>query len=260
MPYVRLDGGFIFADGITGVLDKVKTGLTEQRKEEIVDNLVAVLAFTVVFLVVWQLIGPRIVGVDPVILDANIESSGTSGWNGEEFIFDASMSNGNFVTYEWDFGDGTTVTGETVNHSWTDGGLYFVVLTAKDAEERQSVAFEQIRINSFIEDEGSVNGGADESVPVTINPYIENVSIYISITGDSGLPFVQSDITVTINSPSGSVFEQDLLLNDGETQELTFETNEGEMIGEWELLLESNDPASDFNYNYDWYSYYQNSA
>ena len=105
-----------------------------------------------------------------------------------------------------------------------------------------------------------MNGGADESVPVTINPYIENVSIYISITGDSGLPFVQSDITVTINSPSGSVFEQDLLLNDGETQELTFETNEGEMIGEWELLLESNDPASDFNYNYDWYSYYQNSA
>ena len=260
LPSVPLDGGFIFADGITGVLDKVKTGLTEQRKEEIVDNLVAVLAFTVVFLVVWQLIGPRIVGVDPVILDANIESSETSGWNGEEFIFDASMSNGNFVTYEWDFGDGTTVTGETVNHSWTDGGLYFVVLTAKDAEERQSVAFEQIRINSFIEDEGSVNGGADESVPVTINPYIENVSIYISITGDSGLPFVQSDITVTINSPSGSVFEQDLLLNDGETQELTFETNEGEMIGEWELLLESNDPASDFNYNYDWYSYYQNSA
>ncbi len=260
LPSVPLDGGFIFADGITGVLDKVKTGLTEQRKEEIVDNLVAVLAFTVVFLVVWQLIGPRIVGVDPVILDANIESSGTSGWNGEEFIFDASMSNGNFVTYEWDFGDGTTVTGETVNHSWTDGGLYFVVLTAKDAEERQSVAFEQIRINSFIEDEGSVNGGADESVPVTINPYIENVSIYISITGDSGLPFVQSDITVTINSPSGSVFEQDLLLNDGETQELTFETGEGEMIGEWELLLESNDPASDFNYNYDWYNYYQNSA
>ena len=260
LPSVPLDGGFIFADGITGVLDKVKTGLTEQRKEEIVDNLVAVLAFTVVFLVVWQLIGPRIVGVDPVILDANIESSGTSGWNGEEFIFDASMSNGNFVTYEWDFGDGTTVTGETVNHSWTDGGLYFVVLTAKDAEERQSVAFEQIRINSFIEDEGSVNGGADESVPVTINPYIENVSIYISITGDSGLPFVQSDITVTINSPSGSVFEQDLLLNDGETQELTFETNEGEMIGEWELLLESNDPASDFNYNYDWYNYYQSSA
>ena len=260
LPSVPLDGGFIFADGITGVLDKVKTGLTEQRKEEIVDNLVAVLAFTVVFLVVWQLIGPRIVGVDPVILDANIESSGTSGWNGEEFIFDASMSNGNFVTYEWDFGDGTTLTGETVNHSWTDGGLYFVVLTAKDAEERQSVAFEQIRINSFIEDEGSVNGGADESIPVTINPYIENVSIYISITGDSGLPFVQSDITVTINSPSGSVFEQDLLLNDGETQELTFETDDGEMIGEWELLLESNDPASDFNYNYDWYNYYQNSA
>ena len=35
LPSVPLDGGFIFADGVTGLLDKVKTGLTEQRKEEI---------------------------------------------------------------------------------------------------------------------------------------------------------------------------------------------------------------------------------
>ena len=161
--------------------------MTEQRKEEIVDNLVAVLAFTVVFLVVWQLIGPRIVGIDPVILDANIDSSSTNGWNDDVFTFDASMSNGNFVTYEWDFGDGTTMTGESVTHSW-------------------------------------------------------------------------SDITVTINNPSGTVFEQDLLLSNGETQELTFETSEGEMIGDWEISLESNDPASDFTYDYDWFNYYQDSS
>ncbi len=260
LPSVPLDGGFIFADGVTGLLDKVKTGLTEQRKEEIVDNLVAVLAFTVVFLVVWQLIGPRIVGIDPVILDANIDSSSTNGWNDDVFTFDASMSNGNFVTYEWDFGDGTTMTGESVTHSWSEGGLYFVVLTAKDAEDRQSVAFEQVSVNHFAEGDGSVSGGSDDSVVATVNPYVENVSIYISVTGDSGLPFVQSDITVTINNPSGTVFEQDLLLSNGETQELTFETSEGEMIGDWEISLESNDPASDFTYDYDWFNYYQDSS
>ena len=256
LPSVPLDGGFIFADGITGILDKVKTGLTEKRKEEIVDNLVSILAITVVFLVVWQLVGPRIVGVDPVWLDANIEASETKGWNGEVFEFDASMSNGNFVTYEWDFGDGTTMTGESVTHSWAEGGLYFVVLTAKDAEDRQSVAFEQISIDHFVEGDGSVSGGSDDTVPATVNPYIESVNIYINITGDSGFAFIQSDVTVTISSPSGNVFEENYLLNNGQTQSISFETNEGEMVGDWEISLESNDPASDFTYDYDWYSYY----
>ena len=260
LPSVPLDGGFIFADGVTGLLDKVKTGLTEQRKEEIVDNMVAVLAFTVVFLVVWQLVGPRIVGVDPVILDANINASETNGWNGDSFDFDASLSNGDFVTYEWDFGDGTTVTGESVTHSWSEGGLYFVVLTAKDAEDRQSVAFEQVSINHRVQGDGSVSGGSDDNVPAKVNPYIESVRIYINVTGDSGFAFIQSDVTVTINSPSGNVFEESYLLNNGQTQSIDFETSEGEMVGDWEISLESNDPASDFTYNYDWYNYYQGSS
>ena len=91
----------------------------------------------------------------------------------------------------------------------------------------------------------------------TVNPYVETVKIYINVTGDNGLPIVESDVTVTINSPSGSVFEQDLLLNNGETQAISFSTNEGEMVGDWEILLESNDPASDFTYAYEWYIYYQ---
>ena len=260
LPAVPLDGGFIFADGVTGILDKFKKGMSAQRKEKIVDNLVGVLAFTVVFLVVWQLVGPRLVGIDPVILDANINAADTQGWNGDVFEFDASMSNGNFVTYEWDFGDNNTATGEHVSHSWTEGGLYFVVLTAKDSEERQSVAFEQVSINHFTEGDGSVSGGSDDTVPATVNPYVEMVNIYINVTGDNGLPIVESDVTVTINSPSGTVFEQDLLLNNGETQAVSFSTSEGEMVGEWEIFLESNDPASDFTYDYDWYTYYQSNS
>ena len=256
LPAVPLDGGFIFADGVTGILDKFKKGMSAQRKEKIVDNLVGVLAFTVVFLVVWQLVGPRLVGIDPVILDANINATDTQGWTGEVFEFDALMSEGAFVSYEWDFGDNNTATGERVEHSWSEGGLYFVVLTAKDAEDRQSVAFEQVSINHFTEGDGSVSGGSDDTVPATVNPYVEMVSIYINVTGDNGLPIIESDVTVTINSPSGAVFEQDLLLNNGETQAVSFSTSEGEMVGEWEIFLESNDPASDFTYDYDWYTYY----
>ena len=174
-----------------------------------------------------------------------------------QFYGDESWDeDGNIVNYTWDFGDGTTMTGESVTHSWAEGGLYFVVLTAKDAEDRQSVAFEQVSIDHFVEGDGSVSGGSDDTVPATVNPYIESVNIYINITGDSGFAFIQSDVTVTINSPSGNVFEEDYLLNNGQTQSINFETSEGEMVGEWEIILESNDPASDFTYNYDWYSYY----
>ena len=39
LPAVPLDGGFIFADGVTGMLDKVRSSMTAERKEEIVDRL-----------------------------------------------------------------------------------------------------------------------------------------------------------------------------------------------------------------------------
>ena len=49
--------------------------------------------------------------------------------------FDASNSTDNFViaSYEWDFGDGTTGTGMTTNHTYTEPGTYTVTLTVKDA-------------------------------------------------------------------------------------------------------------------------------
>ena len=133
------------------------------------------------------------------------------------------------------------------------------MLTAKDAEDRQSVAFEQVSIDHRVQGDGSVSGGSEDTVPVTITPYIESVKIYINVTGDSGFAFIQSDVTVTIDSPSGTVFEENYLLNNGQTQSISFETSEGE-VGEWEIILESNDPASDFTYDYDWFNYYQDSS
>jgi len=49
--------------------------------------------------------------------------------------FDAGNSSDNvgIVSYEWNFGDGTTATGLTVNHTYAEPGNYLVTLTAKDA-------------------------------------------------------------------------------------------------------------------------------
>ena len=258
LPAVPLDGGFIFADGVTGMLGKVRSSMTAQRKEEIVDRLVSVLAITVLFLIIWQIVGPRLVGTEPVTLNADIDASITKGWSDEIFEFDASGSEGAFVTYEWDFGDGNTAVGEKVQHNWSQGGLYFVVLTAKDAEDRQSVAFQEISIDHEEGGDGEVDGGDQESVSSSINPYVENINIYINLTGESALP-LQEEVTVTITSPSGVVFEEEYTLG-GQPQYVEYKTDEGEMVGDWEISFQSEDPTSDFSYNYNWVTYFQNNS
>ena len=258
LPAVPLDGGFIFADGVTGMLGKVKSSMTAQRKEEIVDRLVSILAITVVFLIVWQIVGPRLVGTEPVTLNADIDASMTKGWSDEVFEFDASGSEGAFVTYQWDFGDGNTAVGEKVQHNWSQGGLYFVVLTASDAEDRQSVAFQEISVDHEENGDGDVGGGGEDNVLSSINPYVESVNIYLNLTGESALP-LQEDVTVTIMSPSGVVFEENYLLG-AQPQYVEYKTNQGEMIGDWEISLESNDPTSDFSYTFNWVTYFQNNS
>ncbi len=54
---------------------------------------------------------------------------------GETVSLDARGSSDNqaIVTYEWDFGDGTTGTGETTTHIYSDPGTYTVTLTVRDA-------------------------------------------------------------------------------------------------------------------------------
>ena len=258
LPAVPLDGGFIFADGVTGMLGKVRSSMTAQRKEEIVDRLVSILAITVLFLIIWQIVGPRLVGTEPVTLNADIDASITKGWSDEIFEFDASGSEGAFVTYEWDFGDGNTAVGEKVQHNWSQGGLYFVVLTAKDAEDRQSVAFQEISIDHEEGGDGEVDGGDQESVSSSINPYVENINIYINLTGESALP-LQEEVTVTITSPSGVVFEEEYTLG-GQPQYVEYKTDEGEMVGDWEISFQSEDPTSDFSYNYNWVTYFQDNS
>jgi endoglucanase len=54
---------------------------------------------------------------------------------GEVVTFDASAStdvDGSITSYSWDFGDGSTDSGMTVNHSYSEEGTYSVTLTVSD--------------------------------------------------------------------------------------------------------------------------------
>jgi chitodextrinase len=57
--------------------------------------------------------------------------------------FDASASNDNvgIVSYEWDFGDGTTATGQTASHTYSKAGVYNVTLTVRDAADNTNTDF-----------------------------------------------------------------------------------------------------------------------
>jgi hypothetical protein len=57
---------------------------------------------------------------------------------GAKVTFDASGSNdtdGEIVNYTWEFGDGSTGIGKTVEHTYYDGGNYTVNLTVTDDED-----------------------------------------------------------------------------------------------------------------------------
>ena len=69
----------------------------------------------------------------PVTVDASANQ--TTANPGELVVFDgfASTDEDGFIeTYEWDFGDGTTATGDMVDHTYSSTGSYTVTFTATD--------------------------------------------------------------------------------------------------------------------------------
>jgi chitodextrinase len=70
----------------------------------------------------------------------------------QTIVFNASGSidpDGAIISYAWDFGDGTTGTGKTSNHSYTEPGVYQVNLTVTDNTEKTSTKTFQVTIGAY---------------------------------------------------------------------------------------------------------------
>ncbi|MFO7619065.1 MAG: site-2 protease family protein [Thermoplasmata archaeon] len=60
LPAVPLDGGYIFKDWVDSILGKLSAFSDTEKRTKAVDRIGLVVAFTILFLILWQVIGPRI--------------------------------------------------------------------------------------------------------------------------------------------------------------------------------------------------------
>lgn len=60
LPAIPLDGGFIFKDGSDHVLKKLGIGKTKEKREKYVKVISRGAAFLILFLIIWQILGPQV--------------------------------------------------------------------------------------------------------------------------------------------------------------------------------------------------------
>ena len=115
---------------------------------------------------------------------ASIFSNSSSGIAPLTVNFDGSGSydpDGEIVSYDWDFGDGTTDSGETVSHTFSDPGMHTVTLTVTD--DQGATDLDTIQISASSGQAPVVDAGA---VDLIILP-IDTVNLDGTVT-DDGLP------------------------------------------------------------------------
>ena len=57
------------------------------------------------------------------------------------FVAAATDVSGDTLVYTWNFGDGTTASGDSVSHAWPDNGTYTIELTVEDGSARSRVSY-----------------------------------------------------------------------------------------------------------------------
>ena len=101
--------------------------------------------------------------------------------------FDAGTTydiNGDTVTYKWDFGDGSTGAGQTVEHTYKDYEVYDVKLMADDNTQMQcasSIDFIKVQINESVKAEAGEDVVACLGEPITL----DGTKSYINPPGTS---------------------------------------------------------------------------
>ncbi|ACY96601.1 PKD domain-containing protein [Thermomonospora curvata] len=131
------------------------------------------------------------------------EASFTSQCDQLECSFDASASedpDGTIASYSWDFGDGKTGTGKTVEHTYDEPGTYTVKLTVTDNRGGQGTVTEQVSVTQNATAIG-YRGGAGFNA----NTREATVTVPSSVQPGDGMVLIMTanSTSVTITPPAG---------------------------------------------------------
>ena len=139
--------------------------------------------------------------IEPLILKNQSELTTLEG---TDLRFDGESTGGfGHLTYTWDFGDGSSATGQSVTYAFSDNGVYDVRLTVSD-ERNQSVT------DTFSVTVTNVAPGATFSAPSEATQS-ESVILNFSNISDASNPDTQAGFLFSYDLDGDGVFELTLV-------------------------------------------------
>ena len=116
---------------------------------------------------------------------------------GTNLTLDASASsspNGAITNYSWDFGDGTSETGEndTVRHSWATGGWFNVTLTVSDSAGESAELVMQLRVIpedfqvDYSDGQAIIISNSDDQYDFPVEVFLDGIYLNLTVSCNTG--------------------------------------------------------------------------
>ena len=141
----------------------------------------------------------------------------------ETVSFDASGSSGNITSYDWVFDDGSTATGESVDHSFSDEDDYSVELTVEDEEGNTDSSESVVSVSSLDPASFDLTSDGDNS-PVLEG---ENFEVNYSVE-NSGDESDSQDVELSVDGDQKNINTHTLDSGESESDTLVWSTEEGD--------------------------------
>jgi PKD repeat protein len=170
---------------------------------------------------------------------AQASASDTNAFIGESINFDGSNSfdsDGNITSYSWNFGDGSTASGKTASHFYSNNGTYTVTLTVTDnngSSDSDSITITVLKANN------------PPSKPIINGPIIGYNDTSYEFTASS-TDADNDDLQYIFNWGDGETSTTSFLSNGTSAQQ----THSWKDYGEYTISVKAYDGATESGTNY----------